>query len=189
MKRREAMKRAVVAAGALAVPSAVMALGDKRSSIAGLSVAQLLAIYDPTLDVTAQPVFLPESAKEGFIPLPEWLHVDRVEASGGIARCWTDGDHPIPDIPSKRFRVLLNGRMVKGANAASAEGGWVGFLAHRPDKDGKMNPYSHAWRDGHYDLKSPGGAVTGIAFGVIEWMIDPAYLERRPKPDADELDV
>lgn len=183
MERRNALRGLAAAVTAIGTTLRTWpAMASVPSTAADrLSAAQLLTIYDPTLDATARPVFLPDSEKENFIPLPEWIHLDRVASADGVIGDMTvDEPHEMPRFRGKDFRPLLNGRIVKGANEASVKGGWVHFLAQRPDEDGKMSPYAHAWRDGHYDRESPGGAVTGIAFGKVEWMIDPAALTRGP---------
>ena len=95
----------------------------------------VLAIYDPTIDLKADPVFM--DADDDFAPIdrPE---IDHHRVSDGLI--WlANGDDLLSEderISPKDLRVTLDGRMVKGAFEASKSGGWVRFLAMRPNDNG-----------------------------------------------------
>lgn len=169
------MKRRVV------LPRAIMtAETDREPGVTVFTPALMLSIYDPTLDVSALPTFKPKITFRSFVPLPDWLHVDRVHASQGVIGEYSmDEPHDLPHLMGRDFRALLDGRMVAHAFEASSKGGWIRFLATRPDKDGKLAPYSNRVdQDGTDHEERASGPVTGIAFGTVTWLIDPDALQR-----------
>lgn len=169
-----------------AIPRAVMVLdADQASGVVVLDSARLIRVYDPTLDIDAKPVYLSPESLQGFVPLPAWLRIDRASMLTGVDYDW-DEPHNI-DVQPKDLRVMLDGRPVCGAFEASRRDGWVRFLDHRPVErawlvsenrwtdENDTAPYAHCGPDGE---PSGYGAVTGIAFGRVEWMIDESALTR-----------
>ena len=167
MDRREATKKTAAVASAVVLPRAIMtAEADREPGVTILTPQRLLSIYDPTLDVSAKPTFMPDGAMEGFVPLPDWLTVHRSHVSAG-----TDYEarepHADYELRAKELRVLLDGQPVRGAFEASARDGWVRFMAMRTEGGGKPQPYRHP---------NGRGAVKGIAFGAVTWMISERAL-------------
>jgi hypothetical protein len=177
MNRRDAITKAAAMSGAVVLPRAIMTLEkDREPGVTVLTPQLLLSVYDPTFNPNAKPTFMRRGATRGFVALPEWLEVSRAHVSNG-----SDYQALAPRadfiLRAKQLRVLLNGRPVRGAFEASSKGGWVRFLEMRQNEDGTTTPYSHR----KIDPNGPGGAVTGIAFGVVGWLIDEKELVW-PKP-------
>ena len=126
-------------------------------------------VYDPTLDPSATPQYMDVDLAD-YEPVEE---ADRVHVNDGALWFAVERAGKKPrdaKVLSKSLRVLLDGRMVRGAFEASKSGGWVRFLAMR---DGK--PFSHRL----VDPNSSGGAVTGIAFGAVSWVKEKHHRRKR----------
>jgi hypothetical protein len=138
-----------------------------------MSKEDVLRVYDPTLDVNAQPSYLDDTDIE---PVPDEWEVDRVKADDEtviMLSTFDVGSEQVSiTVTPKDLRVAVDGRVVRGAFDASKSGGWVRFLAMRPNKDGEPQPYSNrADADGRYHEDRAFGAVTGIVFGRVKWFV------------------
>jgi hypothetical protein len=144
---------------------------SKERSIVGQAIASVLAIYDPTLDAYAEPTYFAAADVVDFYPCSFVDHnacseYNRMQYT--VHEFVSDGDVITRRLRCQDLRVVLDGRPVRGAIEASKSGGWVRFLAMRPNDDGSMTPYAHRGPDG---MPTGIGAVTGIAFGKVEWLM------------------
>jgi hypothetical protein len=175
MKRREAIRKGVAAGAALVAGVSVPLGAAQPTTILGRDFAELLAIYDPTIDPNATgPWQFPESKLDDYEPLG--IDIDRLSADDWRSDVLATGAVG-KDLRRADILVVFNERPVRGVFEASSKDGWVRFLAHRSivdpntGKGSPITPYMHP---------NGKGLVHGIAFGRVEWWVRKGKIVSRP---------